>query len=767
MPNLVMSGAFAKQQLEKDVRALAFDFLSKLSDDDTSSGLHIEPINQSVDPRVRTGRLNLQYRAVLYKLGHESGEPTYLFAGVWKHDDAIAYAKSHVLRVNPVNGVAELIEDSQPVGLETESAPVVATAPPKVTPILKRKSYFPSDLTDGFGLSQGFADHVFSLSTEDDVRKYAATLPTTWHAEVLDGMLADMTVNDIKQALGLSPEPVDGAEVEGEAHVKAEADAAEGVESAARPAPQSQPRPEAIGTEDERILEALKHPAARAQWRFIEDDAELRDIIESGDLAGWRVFLHPEQRRYVERDYKGAFRLTGGAGTGKTVVLLHRARRLALAHPGARMVLTTYTRQLASNLQRDLERLDPGVPIASELGDPGILIRGIDQLAMAVRKLGGSEYNGAAAEVVGEALSGPGNAPVGNMDGWGDAIAIAGGSLPHGLQSPQFFEAEYLQVILPHNITTLDEYRTVRRPGRGVMLDRSKRDAVWAVVDRQRRTARLSGKLAFADAAEIAAAYLAKSGAAPADHVLVDEGQDLTPSHWKLLRSLVTPGPNDLFLAEDSHQRIYGQRVVLSRFGIAIRGRSRRLSLNYRTTAENLRYAFAVLEGGRYTDPEGADEGLVGPYRSARSGPEPRIISASSAAEQLSAVASVVNQWLQDDVPASSIAVLTATRAAQLQERLSAAGVAAAEPKGDALPANKVVVLTMHKAKGLEFSRVVLYDVSEGSFPPPASLKNVVPEDLPEILSKARSLLYVAASRARDELVVSYQGAPSELLQSR
>lgn len=762
MPNLVMSGAFAKQQLEKDVRALAFEFLTKLSDDDTSSGLHIEPINQSVDPRVRTGRLNLQYRAVLYKLGHENGEPTYLFAGVWKHDDAIAYARSHVLRVNPVNGVAELIEDSQPADVEIDSASAVATPTADTTPILKAKSYFPADLTEGFGLSQGFADHVFTLASEVEVRSYAATLPTTWHAEVLDGMLAGMTVDDIKHALGLVPETED---VEVDSPIEP-GDAAKPEFEAPATTSQVEIEVEAEGSEDERILAALKHPAAQAQWRFIEDDSELRDIIESGDLASWRVFLHPEQRRYVERNYNGAFRLTGGAGTGKTVVLLHRARRLALANPGARVVLTTYTRQLASNLQRDLERLDPDVPLANELGEPGILIRGIDQLAVAVRKLGGGAYNEVAAEVVGEALSGPGGAPAGNTDGWGDAIAIAGGTLPQGLQSPQFFEAEYLQVILPHRITTLDVYRTIRRPGRGVMLDRAKRDAVWAVVDRHRRTARLSGKLAFADAAEIGAAYLANSGIVPADHVLVDEGQDLTPSHWKLLRSLVAPGQNDLFLAEDSHQRIYGQRVVLSRFGIPLRGRSRRLSLNYRTTAENLRYAFRVLEGGQYTDPEGADEGLVGPYRSARTGPTPRILASSTTGGQLSAVTAAISQWLDDGVPAASIAVLTATRAAQLQEKLASAGIAAAEPKGDVLPANKVVVLTMHKAKGLEFSRVVLFDVSKGSFPPPASVKHVLPEDLPEVLSKARSLLYVAASRARDELVVSYAHEPSPLIEA-
>lgn len=749
MPNLVMSGTFAKQKLEKDVKALAFEFLSKLSIDDATPGLHIEPIEQAIDPRVRTGRVNIQYRAVLYRLGSDGGESTYLFAGVWNHDDAIKYAQTHKLQVNPVNGVAELIEASQPGVIETQAAEPTPTQA-KVVPVLKALNYIPADLIDGFGFAEGFADHVFTLATEDDVRAFAATLPTAWHAEVLDGMLAQMSVDEIKKVLDLVPSTPEEMEKEGVAEP----------EAVVRP----EPEVELAAEDDEALLAALRHPAAQAQWRFIEDDAELRDIIESGDLAGWRVFLHPEQRRYRDRDYKGSFRLTGGAGTGKTVVLLHRARRLALADPEARVVLTTYTRQLAANLQRDLERLDPTVPLSVELGQPGVLIRGVDQLAVAVRKAGGADYSQAGIAVVGDEV-GIAGSPVGNGDGWDDAIAIAGSALPPNLQSSQFLEAEYLQIVLSNRITKLDDYRAIRRPGRGVMLDRAKRDALWKIVERYRTNARLGGKLSFADAAEIAAAYLEDTPAKLADHVLVDEGQDLTPSHWKLLRALVAPGPNDLFLAEDSHQRIYGQRVVLSRYGISLRGRSRRLSLNYRTTAQNLRYAFSLLEGGQYINPEGDDEGdVLGQYRSARTGPSPLVVAADTVAEQIANVAKTIQDWLDAGVPAASIAVLTAIQAGRLQEKLAAAGVPAAEPKGDDLPANKVVVLTMYKAKGLEFSRVILFDVSDGSYPPPAALKKVLEEDMPEALSKARSLLYVAASRARDELIVSYQGAPSSLL---
>ena len=176
--------------------------------------------------------------------------------------------------------------------------------------------------------------------------------------------------------------------------------------------------------------------------------------------------------------------------------------------------------------------------------------------------------------------------------------------------APQFLAAEYAQVVLPNRITSREAYYKVRRPGRGVALDRAKRAAVWDVIEAYRAQARIAGSVDFAEAATIAAAHLRRvasaHGAFVADHVLVDEGQDLGPAHWQLMRALVGEHADDLFIAEDSHQRIYGQRIVLSQFGIRIVGRSQRLTLNYRTTAQNLAYAINVLEGGKYVDLEDA-----------------------------------------------------------------------------------------------------------------------------------------------------------------
>ena len=141
-------------------------------------------------------------------------------------------------------------------------------------------------------------------------------------------------------------------------------------------------------------------------------------------------------------------------------------------------------------------------------------------------------------------------------------------ALPAALRSTQFLAAEYAQVVLANRITSREAYYKVRRPGRGVALDRAKRAAVWDVIEAYRAQARIAGSVDFPEAATIAAVHLrrvADMGAQyVADHVLVDEGQDLGPAHWQLLRALAGEHADDLFIAEDSYQRIYGQRVVLS-----------------------------------------------------------------------------------------------------------------------------------------------------------------------------------------------------------
>ncbi len=382
-------------------------------------------------------------------------------------------------------------------------------------------------------------------------------------------------------------------------------------------------------------------------------------------------------------------------------------------------------------------------------------------------KAGAASFGQAAATVLGSALGRASNL-VGNHEGWRQAIDEVSPDLPADLLLESFFVGEYLQIVLPMRVASVAQYSAIRRAGRGTALDRKKRAEVWKVIEKYRANARAAERISFAEVAAIAAAWLEQYGAESglaADHVLVDEGQDLTPSHWQLLRALARPGENDLFIAEDTHQRIYGQHVVLRNYGIKIIGRSRRLTLNYRTTEETLRYSMALLSGGEFFDAEEQTEGVSG-YRSIRRGPHPISIAAKDQADQIDRVSALVSGWLDDGVDASSIALLARTNqgASALRDGLHSYGlssdyITAAKPEG-----NRPVVMTMHMAKGMEFRRVVLFDISDGVMPQANLLTNVAAEEQADILLRERSLLYVAASRARDVLAVTWAGRPSLLL---
>ncbi|KQM81288.1 3'-5' exonuclease [Agromyces sp. Leaf222] len=752
MPNLIMT-KLKGQDHEKAVRAKIMSFLSKLTEDDTLPGLHIEPMNEPLDSRARTGRVDIHLRAVLYCLEPLAGERTYVYAGTWEHEEAIKRARTRKLQINPVNGIAELIEAEPAVDAPAPAVPKVwaesAQAEAEAAPssFLTEKSYFVADLTDEFGFPADLAAEAFAAATEDELLAFASDLENEWQSGVLLGMAMNLAISQIKESLGITEADDDA--------VVAEPAVADEVAEPDR-------------TEDERLVEALKHPAAQMQFTFIEGEEELQRVIDGGDFGAWRVFLHPDQRRYATRSYKGPFRLTGGAGTGKTVVLLHRAKHLAEQHPTHRVVLTTYTRALADNLRRDLERLDPDIAQASAPGDPGVLVRGVDQLVAAVRDAAGTGFGAAAQSVLGAVVESRG-AVVANDSGWDDAVDDADVDLPAALRSKSFLSVEYLQVILANRIVTKDAYFTVRRPGRGVALDRAKRAQVWAVVEQYRKNARIANRLSYAEVASVSAAWLeGADGESPrtfADHILIDEAQDLTPSHWRFLRAVTASGPDDMFIADDTHQRIYGQPVVLSRLDIAIVGRSRRLTLNYRTTEQNLRYALGLLEGGTFIDAQGGEEGVAG-YRSSRLGPEPVAVTAASASEQFAALATQVRSWLDAGVDGATIAVLTTSNnaAKDVHDALDHHGIASTILSTAKQVGDRPVILTMHTAKGMEFSRVILFDISEGSFPTSWSLKGVAAEDRADVMLRERSLLYVAASRARDELVVTWKGKPSELL---
>ena len=410
------------------------------------------------------------------------------------------------------------------------------------------------------------------------------------------------------------------------------------------------------------------------------------------------------------------------------------------------------------------------MPIASKPGEAGVYVGGIDALAKAV--LDGSRPMSAAAY---ERVFGRGGGDIGpkrtSSDAvWREVAKTVDSDLDAKLATPTFLESEYISVVLANRITTLEQYAKIARPGRGVRLSRPQRIAVWNLVDAYRRQSEMDETLSFPEVLALAAEALhvrAEAGAGYlADHVLVDEAQDLHATHWALLRALAAEGPNDLFIAEDSHQRIYGSPVVLSRFGIKIVGRSRRLTLNYRTTAQNLHFAVGVLAGAEYTDLEQEAE-KTSDYRSARTGPDPELIPCANQTAELETVAAKIKSWTAEGgVTPESIAVLT--RSQDERDRfvrgLGERGVLVRAVDKSAATPGQPLVMTMHRAKGMEFSRVILSGADDKHVPSSAALRYIPDEERAEALLRERSLLYVASSRARDALVVTWSGQRSELL---
>ena len=738
----------SKTKLDASIKKKAYAFIEKLREDDTLPGLNVEEIKGSRDTRVRTGRVDDNFRAVMFKL-KATDEPVYVLHGIWPHDEANSIAESVTIKLNPVNGVPEvrLILDAALESIAAKQPPAGGSTPPPAKFRLNRDEVEEvvaaaqerwnlgvdgETLVSVLGLDRELAEAAVAAESESAFQAVVEGAPVDWQGLALLAIATGSSVEDVRREFHLDDKPELGA----------------------------------AGTEDQRLLRALASEAAKASFHWIEDNDELRSTIEAGDFGAWRVFLHPEQRNYVERDWKGPFRLSGGAGTGKTVVAVHRTRRLALAERSARILLTTYTRNLADDLEAQVRQLDEDAPIVGHLNQPGILIRGIDALARAVIQHAGSDIVSAAAAVLGSA---PASVLKTSRSGlWEEAVREAGADLPEVLANENFLAAEYAMVVLPAKITTLTGYLRVRRTGRGLALDRTRRTAIWDVIEAYRK---LSDSTDFEEKAAIAAEWLRerRQTRAPAlfDHIIVDEAQDLTPSRLALLRALVGEGPNDLFICEDSHQRIYGHKVTLSQCGIKIVGRSRRLSLNYRTTAQNLHWAMNVLSGGSYSDLEGEPENHT--YRSARSGPEPSLIAAQGIGAELDRAAEIIRSWLPDAqrnelraLSPESIAILVRDRYRRdtLVTGLAQRGVAVRAVDSENVQPGRPVAMTMHRAKGLEFSHVLLFGLHEKG--PSWALG----EEAEDALLRERSLVYVAATRARDVLAVSWSGAPTALIPS-
>jgi superfamily I DNA/RNA helicase len=254
----------------------------------------------------------------------------------------------------------------------------------------------------------------------------------------------------------------------------------------------------------------------------------------------------------------------------------------------------------------------------------------------------------------------------------------------------------------------------------------------------------------------------------PYDHVIVDEAQDLHPVRWRLLRALVAPGPDDLFIAADTHQRVYDNRVSLKAVGVLVAGRTTRLTVNYRTTAEILVWSHRILSGEEIRDLDDSATSLDG-SRSEMHGNVPELVGVTTGRDELAALAAKVRSWLDAGVAPADIGV--ASRASGLAREAAAALVKAGIParhlgRDQPKDHDAVQTMTMHRMKGLEFRCVAIIGLSSAQLPAPSSVRPATDDELAHAhdLQRERCLLFVACTRAREALHLSWSGDPSPFL---
>jgi len=451
----------------------------------------------------------------------------------------------------------------------------------------------------------------------------------------------------------------------------------------------------------------------------------------------------------------------GGAGTGKTVVAMHRAKYLAdqlTADPqnaGQKILITTYTTTLAKDIENNLKTLCPEYVSGSA---PRIEVINLDRWA--VQYLKKKQFN---RRVVSTA------ADEQHIEGLWDEV-FESLILPSGL-SEAFIKAEWEQIIQAKGIDDLADYIRASRVGRGTPLNRAKRKTLWNYFALFRAKLIQSGLVERDDVYREAIPLLrAEPGKLGYYSVIVDEAQDMGEQAFRLIRSIIPEAQNNdknsIFIVGDAHQRIYNRRASMSSCGINIIGRSRKLRLNYRTTHEIRAWAVAVLKGISVDDLDEGKDSLDG-YVSLARGMPPQLNGYGTDSEELAALAQWIDELPSDKIADNEIGILCHTNK-QLQlveDCFSTRGISTLKlstDKADERGKPGVRLCTMHRAKGLEFKAVAIPFMSNNQFPPKWLLDKAIDEaDKEDMEGQLKSLLHVAATRAIGHLRVSWSGVQS------
>lgn len=696
---------------QKAVKTTAFD----LQLNPANPGMQFHRLDKARDKSFWSVRVNSDVRLIVHRT-----QGSLILCYVGHHDTAYQWAERRRLEVHPRTGAAQWVEIRERVEEVRVPRYVDGPAPTSPPPLFTQLS---TEELLGLGVPQDWVDEV-RAATEESLLDLAEYLPGEAAEALLDLATGTTTRRDLRQ-IELPPDQRVAARQE---EIRQEY---AGI--AAEP-------PTSYGRDGR---DPFAHPDAQRRFRTITGVEELRLALEY-PWEKWAVFLHPAQREAVERRYGGPARISGSAGTGKTIVALHRAVFLARTNPEARVLLATFSEPLANALRVKLRRLIGNEP---RLGER-LEVHALDEIGRRLHELNvGPVTVATSAQVRG-------------------FVEAAVAETPGQPFSARFLLTEWTDVVDAWQLSSWEAYRDVARLGRRTRLSEKQRRVVWDVCSRVASRLATEGLSSMPAVYARLAARLAQVRQRPFEFVVVDEAQDLSVAQLRFLAALAGGQPEGLFFTGDLGQRIFQQPFSWKALGVEIRGRSRTLRINYRTSHQ-IRARADRLLGPEMADVDGNVELRKGTL-SAFSGPEPRIdITASQAAE-----AEVVAGWLKaratDGIKPHEMGVFVRSEGqiARARRALELAGLAlkVLDERAD-VTSGSVAVGTMHLAKGLEFRAVVVMACDDGIVPLQERIEAAADDsDLEEVYNTERHLLYVACTRARDHLLLTAVSPASEFL---
>lgn len=671
--------------IPRDRQTAVLKFIALFRDNPTSPGINYEKINDAVDKNMRSVRIDQNYRGIVLKPEHGN---VYCLLWVAKHDDAYDWARRHRVAINPEGGNIQVFEASHQEGVPEKE---VAPKPTGFFTKLKDRELV------RLGVPEEAIGKVRAVDSEDALDSLQNQIP-----------------DDAYEALFMYAAGDTYEELVRERELPAQVDTAD-------------------------FATALELDATKRHFVIITDDVDLEALL-AAPLEMWRVFLHPSQRKLVEREWNGPVRVLGGAGTGKTVVAMHRAVWLAknvyANHQGKPVLFTTFTRTLADDIRAHIAM------IAAPGEREKIEVQNVDQWVKGILRRFGYRP-----ELLFDERR--------RRDFWNRALTRKPDDVDH---HDSFYRAEFERVVLPQGCESADDYMRASRIGRGKQLSRLERQKIWPVFAEYRSQLRAANCREPEEAYRDALALIKKEGTTLGIHsVVIDETQDLSPAALALLRAAVTPGKNDMFLVGDAHQRIYRHRASLSKVGIDIRGRGRRLRINYRTTDEIRKWAAAQLANCTIDDLDGQPDTLVG-YKSLTHGPKPDDGAVESREAERKVIAETLDSLKEDGIEEKStcIVVRTNEEAIEYAEWLESIGKKVLRLERDVSDDQNIPgvrVATMHRVKGLEFDAVII-----AGYRGPEHWGKVFAEEADagayvDVLTSERCLLHVAATRAKKYLM--------------